>query len=620
MIDPLSQTTARLSISKTEESRLQVKEYLDDSSNVPNRRDSAIYFDDQQPLLQIQQQQVSKRRRRSSNQSINNQQPPQKREKLHKRKLKKQLEPPYIKLNVNLENKNERFPFKNFRDILLRIFNLDQGKKPKWLELNNCEKIEKIVICFCPGIEIDNEEIEQEQQKQEQQKQEQQQQQLSVSKLKKLEQLSFIYDTFEDYIKCSSPGSKDSIHSAFQSIINIPLTKNEKKLIIESSKNDKITIYNLLMNETQLIENNYPMSNDDYQETIDRGEESSKIFALDCEFCKSNNLQVLTRISLLDFNGNIIIDELVKPIEEITDYVTKYSGITEELLKKVETKIEDVQKLFLEKVSKNDILIGHSLESDLIVMKIKHLKIVDTSIIYQHSRGLPFKPSLKWLSKKYLGRCIQNGEDTGHGHSSIEDAKACLDLVKLKIMEGITFGKNLSDVSIFTRFNQKNINIKSMIASYYKEIHEEKNVEKFQVKNDDEIVEKIIETDAKLNFITLKDLEINLNWVKIDQYNGDLDSSSEQAMLRTNKRLDKIYKSLPNNSLFILYSNVKSPKPMYELQNIRRNFQKYEKENYHLNKLTNEQMWDNEKLNQLFKETTKARESIVFYKLKPYTI
>ena len=37
------------------------------------------------------------------------------------------------------------------------------------------------------------------------------------------------------------------------------------------------------------------------------------------------------------------MDELVKPKEEITDYVTKYSGITEELLRDVTTTIEDIQ-------------------------------------------------------------------------------------------------------------------------------------------------------------------------------------------------------------------------------------------------------------------------------------
>ena len=72
-------------------------------------------------------------------------------------------------------------------------------------------------------------------------------------------------------------------------------------------------------------------------------------------------------------------------------------------------------------------------------MKIKHDNIVDTSIIYDHNRGPPSKPSLKSLAEKHLNRQIQAGEGQGLGHSSIEDAKACLDLVKLKIIEGKLF-------------------------------------------------------------------------------------------------------------------------------------------------------------------------------------
>ena len=120
---------------------------------------------------------------------------------------------------------------------------------------------------------------------------------------------------------------------------------------------------------------------------------------MDCEFCKAGAKQVLTRISLLDFEAKVVMDELVKPKEEITDYVTKYSGITEELLRDVTTTIEDIQNLFVNTVSQQDILIGHSLESDLNVMKIKHDNIVDTSIIYEHNRGPPSKPSLKSLAE-----------------------------------------------------------------------------------------------------------------------------------------------------------------------------------------------------------------------------
>lgn len=70
-----------------------------------------------------------------------------------------------------------------------------------------------------------------------------------------------------------------------------------------------------------------------------------------------------------------------------------------------------------------------------------HPFIVDTSMLYQHPRGPPMKSSLRWLAQKFLSREIQKGHGT-HGHDSIEDARACLDLVKLKCERGSKWGTN----------------------------------------------------------------------------------------------------------------------------------------------------------------------------------
>jgi RNA exonuclease 1 len=50
--------------------------------------------------------------------------------------------------------------------------------------------------------------------------------------------------------------------------------------------------------------------------------------------------------------------------------------------------------------------------------------------------GPPFLPSLKWLAKKYLRKDIQVVSGEKIGHDSIEDAAACVDLLKLKIRNG----------------------------------------------------------------------------------------------------------------------------------------------------------------------------------------
>lgn len=61
------------------------------------------------------------------------------------------------------------------------------------------------------------------------------------------------------------------------------------------------------------------------------------------------------------------------------------------------------------------------------------------------------KCSLKWLAQKYLQREIQKGHGTS-GHDSVEDARACLDLVKLKCEKGPKWGTTeASGESIFKR-------------------------------------------------------------------------------------------------------------------------------------------------------------------------
>lgn len=100
------------------------------------------------------------------------------------------------------------------------------------------------------------------------------------------------------------------------------------------------------------------------------------------------------------------------------------------------------------------ILVGHSLDSDLTALQITHPFIIDTSILFPHPRGPPIKSSLKYLANKYLNREIQKGHGST-GHNSIEDALACLDLVKLKCEKGPKFGAQDGNLeSIFKRMKR----------------------------------------------------------------------------------------------------------------------------------------------------------------------
>ncbi|VDN58158.1 unnamed protein product [Dracunculus medinensis] len=103
----------------------------------------------------------------------------------------------------------------------------------------------------------------------------------------------------------------------------------------------------------------------------------------------------LARIILVNCKGETVLDIIVKPESPVMDYNTRFSGLTKNLVDATIYDFKQARERFLEFVNSETILIGHSLASDLKALRIVHHKIVDTSDVFPHERGPPYKRSLK---------------------------------------------------------------------------------------------------------------------------------------------------------------------------------------------------------------------------------
>lgn len=520
---------------------------------------------------------------------------------------------------------NHKIRIKDYRNILLHCLSSLTGTKLP-IRIKGGKSGTKFVICHIPGLSPEDLTLNTSES------------QKPMEPIKTTPELSFFSEKFSCIVPSLHPGEKDSLYSLFSTLINNPISKKDKQKIMNELKQKKLTFEDLILTRDELLANNYALhsslepestkESSSWLETKDLNHPEPKMYSIDCEFCRSANDKVLTRISVVDYDQEVVLDSYVKPDEDIVDYVTKYSGITEEILADVTTKLHDIQQKLLSFVSSNDILVGHSLESDLNVLKIRHPRIIDTSLMYDHNRGPPAKPALKALAKKHLNISIQEGEANEMGHSSVEDATACIQLLKLKMLEGLLYGKVLNEKTIFDIINNDRVNedkqVKSSIIDYCSKRYYcndgtswKYHVNRVEAENDDHVIDTAIEecqSDTKLVLCKLGELEFNSGWSQTcNNYNGYLREDRDKPMTdeqreflhqRLNQRLCKLYDNLPASSVLIVFSGTSDPSRFWQLQEIKRSYQWAQRNG---ETTSAERLWDFDKQTELVAETNRIR-------------
>ncbi|KAG7096805.1 hypothetical protein E1B28_004214 [Marasmius oreades] len=605
--------------------------------------------------------------------------------KVERRKQKKAK-----KTEVKLDSAQPRFMYSSseitkrsyavgieeIRDLALHI--ISDAPPPNWLRVENAFLITKVVAILIPGITPDilglpplptsamsNPNIP-----------------LSIPLPprpelgKELSGVPFIASTFSHACPTRAPGDSTRMHSVLSTFFNGPISSSEKKKrTAEKEMSDILGNKDpeqYLLTLERMIENEYPIPSytaDVFQKspgwvetpeqpkesllTSSEGKRQRKIYSIDCEMCLTEDGKELTRVCVIDFDTGIVVyDQLVKPGKAVVDYLTRWSGITAAALATATTTFSEAQAQVLRILSPpisnpfstekpkppppTPILLGHSLESDLKALKICHPFCIDTAIIYHHPRGRPLKPGLAWLTKKWCNREIQTRGEGGHDPE--EDARACVDLLKKKLIEGPMFGEFKTDYeSIFERMSRSTRragggvgSIKCAVVDHGNPsmMHGNKATTSIGCSTDEEVLTNLLEVLPSHHFVFGRFMSLAnvLGWVtpKVapdvpppEPVPPPTPEVIATVLSDLNARLKSLHASLPSRTALIIFTGHSDPRHMVVLNARKHAFETAIRNGRSTQALQPQEQWSAHDSRVLEEAVELAKRGLLFLGVKP---